>query len=516
MGPSPRTSTLLALSLLAALGCKGGSKDAPLSKTTLAEETDESPTVPVPPENGPRLGSMRVEIPILEKPKADARVIGAVRAGASIARADKPYKKTKSCEGGYYPVAPRGFVCATADVSLEAKTVVEVDTSKALPLRHGLARSATPLYARLPTPKEQEENEPDLFKHLAKIAKEKPKSLRAGANDVPVDERGVATGPAVIAKTSDGVGDDGRRTSATYFRVSSAPKDPPTSEGSAPLIAAVLRRGSGVAIAATFETEGPSGPRTFGMTPDGRYVATDRLEAALGSTWHGVDITEEKGLPLGFVLRHEVCPYDLARGKAKRLEDEEVERRQVVHLTGRFRTVDSIRYEEADGGVWFRDRDLIKVVKRSKYPEFVSDGMKWVDVSLALQTMTLYEGKKPVYATLISSGSDVIGDPATTASTIQGSFPVRRKALSMHLDPRETQQAYDVFDAPWALEFAPGFAITGSYWSDPGGEARMFHNVALTPVDARRLFAWAGPAVPAGWKWFAPEPAETITIHVRR
>ncbi len=516
MGPSPRTLTLLALSLLSAAGCKGGSKDAPLSKAALAEETDEKPDVPVPPENGPRLGSSRSEIPVLERPKADAPVIGAVRAGGSVARADKPYKKTKACEGGYYPVAPRGFVCATPDVSLEAKTFVEVDTGKALPFRHGLAKSATPLYARIPTPKEQEDNEPDLFKHLARAAKEKPKSLRAGANDVPLDERGVATGPAVIAKAGDGIGEDGRRTNASHFAFAGAPKEPPASDPSVPLVAAVLRRGSGVAVAATFETEGPGGPRTFGLTADGRYVAIDRLDPALGSTWHGVDITEDKGLPLGFVLRHEVCPYELARGKAKRLEDEEVERRHVVHLTGRFRTVDAVRYEEAEGGVWFREKDLIKVVKRTKFPEFVADGKKWVDISLALQTMTLYEGKKPIYATLVSSGSDMLGDPTTTASTIQGTFNVTRKALSMHLDPRETQQAYDIFDAPWVLEFSPGFAITGSYWSDPGGEARMFHDVALTPIDARRLFQWAGPSVPVGWKWVAPDAGETITIHVRR
>lgn len=516
MGPSPRTLTLLALSLLSALGCKGGSKDAPLSKAALAEETDERPDVPVPPETGPRLGSTKTEVPVLDRPKADAPVIGAIRAGASVARAEKPYKRTKACEGGYYPVAPRGFVCATAEVSLEATTRVEIDTAKPLPFRHGLASSATPLYGRLPTPKEQEENEPDLFKHLAREAKEKTKTLRAGSNDVPLDERGVATGPAVIAKDAGGVDESGRRTSASHFTFAGGPKDPPPADPSAPLVAAVLRRGSGVAIAATFETEGPNGPRTFGLTADGRYVATDRLEPAVGSLWHGVDLTEEKGLPLGFVLRHEVCPYELARGKAKRLEDEEVERRHAVNLTGRFRTVDAIRFEEAEGGVWFRARDLIKIVKRTKFPEFVVDGKKWVDVSLALQTMTLYEGKKAIYATLISSGRDMLGDPATTASTPQGTFEVSRKALSMHLDPRETQQAYDIFDAPWVLELTPGVAITGSYWSDPGGEARMFHDVALTPIDARRLFVWAGPAVPAGWKWVAPDAGETITVHVRR
>ncbi len=516
MGTGSRALSFFALTLLAATGCKGGGgKDAPLSKAALAEETDEGiPNVPVPPENGPALAPKVADVPILERPKKDARVIGTLRFGGAVARADKPYKATKECEGGYYPIRPRGFVCATADVTLEPTAVTTVDTQKALPFRHGLVRSATPLYARIPSPGEQSDNEPDITKHLSRVAKEKEKNLRAGANDVPLDERGVASGPAVIAKNADGVGDDGKRTTATYFKLP-APKAP-TNAVTEPLVAAVLRRGSGVALTSLVETEGPGGPRTFATTPDGRYVAVDRLEPALGSSWHGVDLTKEKTLPLGFVLRHEVCPYELTRGKAKRLEDEEVERRHVVHLSGKFRTVEIFRYEEAEDGRWFREKDLIKVVKRSKFPDFVQEGVKWVDISLALQTMTLYEGRTPIYATLISSGHDVVGDPTTTASTMQGTFKIERKALAMHLDPRETNQAYDVFDAPWALEFAPGFTIHGSYWSDPAGEARMFHNVALTPIDARRLFMWAGPEVPAGWKWISPNDGEQITIHVRK
>lgn len=514
---------LLLLGCAAATGCKNASADIALAKSVKpGSEEVALDKVPVPPADGPKLVALKSDVPVLEKPEKDAPVVGGLRFGARIARAKEPIRKTGECEAGYYPVRPRGFVCADpASVSLDEASAVALpapDTDRALPYRYAVVKSATVLYARIPTIAEQQENEPSVERYLAKVAKSTPQSLRAGANDVPLDERGVASGRAVIAKTGQGVGGDGKRTSASFFgaelEMAAAPSVPQRAEAS--VVSMVLRRGSGVAIVGVTTADGPSGPRKFGVTPEALFVPLDRLEAQLGSTFFGVDLTKEKSLPVGFVLKHEVCPYTMGDGKAKRVEDEEYERRSVIHLTGRFRTVESVRYEEAEEGVWFRDKDLIKVTKRTKFPEFVSEGLKWIDLSLALQTLTLYEGRKPIYTTLVSSGKDVLGDPATSASTMQGTFTITRKAISTTLDAREVEQAFDVLDAPYALEFAPGFAIVGSYWSEPAGEARNFHNVTVTPVDAHRIFHWAGAEVPEGFRWFAPKAEETITVHVRK
>src|SRR5262245_3924896 len=115
------TLALAFVSLLAAPACKRASADPALSKTAKpAPEKDEGiPNVPVPAEGGPRLWALRSDVPVLEKPKKDARTLGALRFGGSVARAEKAYKETEECPGGYYPVRPRGFVCAGADVSLD-------------------------------------------------------------------------------------------------------------------------------------------------------------------------------------------------------------------------------------------------------------------------------------------------------------------------------------------------------------------------------------------------------------
>src|SRR6185436_13184733 len=99
----------------------------------------------------------------------------------------------------------------------------------------------------------------------------------------------------------------------------------------------------------------------------------------------------------------------------------------------------------------------------------------------------------------ISSGRDQIGDPEISASTVRGAFRVRSKHVIRAIDNREVGQSFDVADAPWVLEFELGYAITGSYWSDSAGEAQGYHNVALSSVDAHRIWTWADPQLPEGW-----------------
>ncbi len=495
-------------------GCKGASPDVALSKKAVASDDEAAANVPVPSADGPRLVALRPGIAVFDRASKSGQQLGALRLGGAVARAVEPYKVTESCPGGWYPVRPRGLVCADETTSLlPAFTLPAPDASQALPHRYARLRTGTPLYTRIPTPDEQLENEPDLEKTLAKAKMDKPVT-RAGSNDLPLDEHGNVDGLPVIKVGAPGVGPDGRRSDASYFAFPLQGMAPPPPAG--PVVSRPLRKGSGLAVIGTIPATGPNGTRMFGVTVEGGYVPVDRLEPALGSTFAGVDLTKDKSLPVAFVLRHEVSPYEMKGGKAVRVEDEEIDRRASLFLTGRFRTIDAIRYDEAEDGKWYRGKDLIKVVKRSKVPDFVTDGVKWVDVSLALQTMTLYEGKKPVFTTLVSSGADVLGDPATSAATLQGTYKITRKALSQALDPLEVQSAHEVLDAPWYLEYAPGFAFVGSFWSDPFGEARGHHDIALSPVDARRLFQWAGPDVPEGWSWFAPSADETITVNVRK
>jgi L,D-transpeptidase catalytic domain len=537
--PPPRSAALLLGLCLAAplAGCKGKG-GGPLAR---AERNDEAfAHLPVPPADGPKLWALEAGTPVYDRPSTDARKLGEIRVGAAVSRSRAPVTRA-GCDGGWFAVRPRGFVCAgpgaTLDPGFVARGIPALpDLARPLPYRYARAKSENvPVYARTPTPAEQLAVEPDLRKLQGRA--EDRDALGAAANDVPLDARGVPTGPPVLVAGGEGI-EGGKRTAASFFGFGADALAPsfataaPAAEG--PKVAG-LRKGSGVALGGALAVDGGAAERRFGVTADGRMVPLDRMRPTLGSTWHGIDL-DKVGLPVAFVHKPGVTTFSLAKGKAIK-HDDEIERRAAVPLTGKFRTVEGVRYEETREGAWLKSQDLVVIVKRHKFPEFVHGQQKWLDVSIASQTLTAYEGTKPVYATLVSTGRDQLKDPAQSASTARGSFRVVGKHVTQGLDPREVQGAFDVADAPWVMDVdagpapapgagttgggeapapAPGFQLAGMYWGDGVGEAQTFHAVAMTPIDAHRLWGWADPQVPEGWHavYAAPDEATTM-VYVR-
>lgn len=492
--PSPRRAALILGLCLAvpAAGCKGKA-GGPLAK---AEPRDNPfANTPAPAADGPRLYALLPDTKVMDRPSPDGKPLGELHIGSSVARSREPYT-TEGCKGGWYAVRPRGFVCAgpgaSLDPGVEARGVPPLPApEKPLPYRYGRARTENvPLYARPPSIADQIAAEPDLKKVLARG--EDREILGAAANDVPLDARGVPTGPPVLMPGGEGIV-DGKRSPSSFFQFGSDILPPVLAADTESAKTGSLRKGSGVAVAGTISVEG----RRFGLTADDKLVPLDRLRPALGSTWHGIDL-EKIGLPVAFVHKAGVHTYTLQKGKATPREDD-IERRAAIPLTGKFRTVEGNRYEETRDGQWMRTRDLVVIVKRHKYPDFVKGQQKWLDISIATQTLTAYEGTKPIYATQITTGRDQLKDPAQSASTARGTFHILSKHLTRALDPREAHGSFDINDAPWVMEFEPGNALTGMYWSDSVGEASTYHAVGLTPIDAHRLFTWTDPPIPEGW-----------------
>lgn len=486
----------LAGALVIAPACTG-SKDAPaLSR---AEPTDEPiPNVPSPPENGPKLYVLKHNTPVMDRPSANGKKLGELAAGAVLARSNEPYSK-KRCDLGWYVVRPKGFVCAgeaaTIDMVTAVGTPAQPDLSRALPYRYAKIKAENvPVYARLPTPGEQMANEPDLMKVIGKG--EDKEALGLAANDVPLDARGVPTGPPVLAANGEGV-EGNKRSALSFFGFSAEAAPPFIGWANQEPKAGALRRGSGLAITGTFKSEAGAAPRRFGITPDGRIIPTDRLKPALGTTFHGLDL-DKVGLPLAFVHKQGVHTYSMVQGKANK-NDDEVDKRAAVPLTGKFRTVDGVRFEETRDGEWLRAQDLVVIVKRHKFPDFAKGSQRWLDVSVANQTLTMYEGNKPLYATLISTGKDMLKDPQASAATPRGAFRVKAKYVSHPIDPKEVSGGVEVGDVPWILETDGGFSFMATYWGDGLGEAQTFHNIALSPIDARRIWTWSEPEIPEGW-----------------
>ncbi|HTA88774.1 MAG TPA: L,D-transpeptidase [Polyangiaceae bacterium] len=137
---------------LSVAGCGSHNADPGLSK---AVDDQSVPQVPEPPETGPKLGAVANVTPVLERPALGARELGYLHAGARVARAQEPYSR-RGCGGGWYPVRPRGFVCATESATLDmahptlAAMALTPHLDQPLPYAYARTRIETPLFERDP------------------------------------------------------------------------------------------------------------------------------------------------------------------------------------------------------------------------------------------------------------------------------------------------------------------------------------------------------------------------------
>lgn len=479
------------------------------------------------PEDGPRLAALAMIVPIQEAPDRSSKSIGYLRLGASVARSAEPVGK-EGCPGGWYAIRPVGFVCVGDNATLDLEHPLvrafhkEPDRSQALPYKYAFVRAIAPNYLRVPTKEEQFKYELHLERHLKNYQRlaDRWDALDVGANDVPLSESGAGLGaipeharPMGYNERFGGSGDD-----AVPWWLVGGRQVPNVSTFKAPpyaVIAGRIKRHAGVALVDTFVAGPEALNRRFAVSTDGRLLPTDKLKADSGSPFHGEELQDVE-LPVGFVYREDTRYWSFEGGKPQR--DEPLARRAFVRLTGKVKNWGGTRYVEAHDGRWLRSGDLRVAAKPSSLPWFAHKGARWIDVGLLSQTVVLYEGTRPVYVTLTSTGRDGIGDPAKTLSTPQGTFRVYQKHITTKMDSDEADSEFELRDVPWVMYFKGGYAIHGAYWHDDFGRPRSHGCINLSPIDARYVFRWSLPDVPPHWHagYSSDAMGEGTLIHIHK
>jgi len=498
---------------------------------------------------------------------------------------------TEGCPGGWYRIYPRGFVCAgeeaTPDVShpIVRAASVRPDLSKPLPYRYAFVRAVAPLYLRIPTAKEQLAAEFKLQEHLDwwKESGEEASRVVPGANDVPIDDRGVplpqpkgdAGPPARRLSTEMSLGEllGGQGPSDPVpFWLDGGRKIPNLADFKVPPYATFanrVRRHTGLSLVGSFPTGPDSLERRFAVTVDMRLVPATKIKPDTGSAFHGTELGEGWSLPVAFVRSE--CKPDKQRpcahawrltADAAHEEERTLRWRTLVRLSGKTRRVGPSLYREAKDGTWLKASDLGVMTEPAEWPAAAQAGQKWVEISIENQTMLLWEGQKPVYATLVSSGQDGLGDPKTTKSTVTGVFRIRSKHITATMDSNERsaqgggpapsvdapkaetgkdeieapikakpppmsadgrqlrrgEGTFELRDVPYVQYFESGYALHAAYWHDVFGKARSHGCVNLSPVDAHRLFLWTEPRIPVGWHgvFTGPDWAEGTAVIVHK
>jgi lipoprotein-anchoring transpeptidase ErfK/SrfK len=110
---------------------------------------------------------------------------------------------------------------------------------------------------------------------------------------------------------------------------------------------------------------------------------------------------------------------------------------------------------------------------------------RWIQINLANQRLTAWEGGKPVYAIVISSGK-------RSTPTRIGAFKIQSK----HKSTRMRGRNYDVPNVPYAMFYSGNYGIHGAYWHKKFGTPVSNGCVNLAPNHAKWLFNWASLGTP--------------------
>ncbi len=452
------------------------------------------PAAPPDARPGPRVYASSLRAWIYDKPSRGGERLGYLRAGASSPTG--PVAGTDGCSGGWYPVVPEGFVCVGGGATLDANDPVVVLSSayppnveRKLPYVYGTVRNPGPIFARLPTQEELAKAEPDLAERFpewlsagGEIGAAYAQEVWLGGSPAPDPARAWAERssdpvPALLEKGGfPGLIDDGE----------SARSD---------LLLEPMRPKVGYSFLATFLYQG----RRYGLATDLSVLPTDRLRPIRGSDFHGVEIGRDVKLPFAFI-RREGAHFVRWDEKTNKLEDGGIAAfRAALPLTGKRQFFRGRLHEQTESGLWLSDLVASRIDEAKRMPGWGKAGERWLDVNVTKQTLVAYDGERPVFATLVSTGEAGLDDHEKTTATKRGIFRIHTKHLSATMSSDEVGEEFELRDVPYVQYFEDGYALHGAYWHDRFGTPKSHGCINLAPEDARRLFFFTEPALPKGW-----------------
>ncbi len=237
----------------------------------------------------------------------------------------------------------------------------------------------------------------------------------------------------------------------------------------------------------------------FYKTTRGTYVPASEVYRIRASSFAGQKLGGKWRLPVVFVLRKRVRVYRKP-GRKGRLRVKRFERFGVLQKKRRWGRT----YYRIGKDRWLRDRD-VRLASKAAPPAGVGAKERWIDIDVRQQVLTAYEGKRPVFTTLVSTGR--------RTRTPLGSFRVWAKiaATDMRSRPRDSYH-YQLWDVPWTVFFKGAYALHGTYWHSRFGHRKSAGCVNLSPRDARRLFQFMGPKLPRGWWAVLPRKKKDGTL----
>ncbi len=392
---------------------------------------------------------------IRERPELTAPVIGVLNAGTRV-RTDKERTFGGGCEQGWNKVFPRGWICRLAGLRVEdappagslVVASVRPNVEESLPYEYWRVKDEmTPFFHRLPTFNEQDQADAAGSAWYGKHGRE---PMPTSPAERPADV------PSVVKEYMN----------AGYY---------------------VTKGGEEVRM-----------ERRFLRTLRGAYARKYQLQPKEGPQFRGRVLPGgEADLPVYFIVRQLPLMRRESEGSDVLVESDQTPERLSTHpFVDQVHLGNKLFYVDAEG-LLMRGYAVGKAAK-IKRPPSVGPDERWIHIDLSEQVLVAYEGDRPVFATLVSTGKE-------PGMTPVGVHRVQTKLVAASMrDQPEEDEAYSIDDVPWTQYFSGSVALHGAFWHAGFGQVRSHGCVNLSPHDARWLFGFTSPALPLEWHAAAP------------
>lgn len=416
------------------------------------------------------------------RPDGASRVVGYMRRGSHF-RAREGLRGP-GCARGWHEVEGNGFVCrgegfqlGTTPQTFEPSPVAPSLTD-ALPYAYArVGRADAPEYWRMPSTAEEATAATlmETLRERAAQAAARAVEQAAASPDEPEEAApDLEAPPGAVEVAGD---------------AASAPALADTPVTLPDFFRQRLQQGFYVSLDAEVDDAG----RHFYRTIRGAFVPADAMTPAEPPSMRGVVLEGDWQPPVGFVFRRGASALRRDTESGVLRERGEAEYHRPLRLTDE-------RIERRGGGVYRMARDgmivretALRIIDPIERPAPIPEGDRWIHVDLSEQTLVAYEGARPVFATLVSTGREGFGTPV-------GTYRIQSKHVSTTMDdPDSPTEAYSIEDVPWTMYFEGSYALHAAFWHDGFGRVRSHGCVNLAPADARWLFEWTTPGLPPGW-----------------
>jgi hypothetical protein len=229
---------------------------------------------------------------------------------------------------------------------------------------------------------------------------------------------------------------------------------------------------------------------------DNEFVLKSAVTRHVPSSFGGTRMSDdtELAMPIAFVWPRGgmTTAYTLAKPTGGVLRELAARTPIAVHETATDKAGKAFAVRIGDGE-WMSTLD-VRTFAPAPPPPLLLANERWIDIDLESQILVAFEGELPVYATLVSSGGK-------DTPTETGVYRMWLKESEADMKGLNGEDPYSVATVPWTQFFSPekGLALHTAYWHDQFGHPRSHGCVNLAPRDARWLYFWTDPQVPAGW-----------------